>query len=168
MSSYASSGTSFIDTINDKASDELKYINHIMRQGLVQFIALDYTILKAVRSLRQDFPSIDKPYLLGNGNGNSEFSIGLPMLASLELDSLFIPTPPLLPSQKHPDEITRFKYLSRILYRINARKFEWIRNNTDQQGNRLDENWILNNATLQIDSPTYIKIVSPPSPGNNT
>ena len=44
--SYTMNGASFIDSINDRASEESKYINHIMRQGLIQFIALDYEILK--------------------------------------------------------------------------------------------------------------------------
>src|SRR5919199_1286952 len=119
--SNAQNGTSFIDSINDRGSEETRYINHIMRQGLIQFIALDYAILDNVRQMHEDITSIDQPYLLGSGNGNSQFSIGLPMLASLELDSLYLQGSP-----KHQDEITRFINLAKILYRINVQKFDWI------------------------------------------
>ncbi len=112
-------GGSFIDSINDRGSEEFRHINHIMRQGLIQYIALDYEILQSARTLRKEIESIDDPYLLGNANGNSQFSIGLPMLASLDLISLFNPL-------NNQAEIRKFKSLAKILYRISAQKYDWI------------------------------------------
>jgi hypothetical protein len=118
--SYTMNGGSFIDSINDRGSEETRHINHIIRQGLIQFIALDYGILKSVRTLRKEIESINDPYLLGNANGNSQFSIGLPMLASIDLNSLF-------DLSNNQAEIRKFRSLAKILYRIYAQKYDWIK-----------------------------------------
>ena len=112
--SYTTNGTSFIDSINDRGSEQSRYTNHIMRQGLIQFVALDYVILKQVRILRQQIESINNAYLLGNGNG-----IGLPMLASLNLNSLF-------DLQNNQAEIKKLRSLAKILYRIYSQRYDWV------------------------------------------
>src|SRR5215213_7035265 len=151
--SYTMNGASFIDSINDRGSEESKYINHIMRQGLIQFIALDYVILQQIRILKEQIESINDPYLLGNANGNSQISIGLPMLASLNLNSLFS-TASQTPD---PAEIKKFRSLAKILYRIYSEKYFLI----VPTGGPEDEIWIDEiNSTVKLDHGGRISIVN--------